>query len=133
MRISDWSSDVCSSDLLVSSFIISGDIMRKIAIIATVAASFIISPLAATAQETETTAPTEEPAPAPEPTTEPAPPPQPGEEPAPAPTDEPARAPPDEPAPAPTGEPDSTPPPHTPPDQHHANANGGARRPHRAT
>src|SRR3546814_16590660 len=46
---------------LVSSFIISGDIMRKIAIIATVAARFIISPLAATAQETETPAPNAEP------------------------------------------------------------------------
>src|SRR3546814_19593515 len=104
MRISDWSSDVCSSDLLVSSFIISGDIMRKIAIIATVAASFIISPLAATAQETETPAPTEEPAPAPEPTTEPAPAPHPAEEPAPAPTDEPPPAPTTEPPTAPTPE-----------------------------
>ena len=47
--------------------------MRKIAIMSVVAASFIVSPLAAFAQETQPPAPTEEPAPAPAPTDKPAP------------------------------------------------------------
>src|SRR3546814_4597870 len=60
----------------------SGEIMRKISILAVAAASFALSPLAM-AQETDAPAPTEEPAP----TAEPAP--EPTAEPAPAPTEEP--------------------------------------------
>src|SRR3546814_11849175 len=62
----------------------SGEIMRKISILAVAAASFALSPLAM-AQETDAPAPTEEPAP----------------------TDEPAPAPPPQPAPAPTHDPRS--------------------------
>src|SRR3546814_10206105 len=56
------------SDLIAQ---LTGDIMRKIAIMSVIAASFVVSPLAAIAQEPQPPAPTEEPAPAPEPTTDP--------------------------------------------------------------
>src|SRR3546814_19881783 len=67
----------------------SGEIMRKISILAVAAASFALSPLAM-AQETDAPAPPAEPAPT--------------AEPAPEPTAEPAQAPTEEPAPAPGDE-----------------------------